>query len=387
MKVKTRHLDGDTLYRVVEFTVGERTVQTPVKALELHKVPAGVALDPKIGGVSESFRTVARNQLKGWMTDGDRDRASLEAIKAAQARARARGDVHALFLELDSTSLSAHELEFVSDTAHAFSDIVAVPMEKDLHKAVKGEGSPEFKRYAGFVRAFVEEVEKHNGKPLMAMMPSLPWQFTKDLSKIYLDLGMRAFCFDFAGKTPSSTEERNIRPFLKRLREEGIEEETILYALNANTGKASKAGGTRVAPAKDILSFGFGFDVLGQKHIGLKGPKEMYEQMAKKGPQVRFFDKESYGYRRAALSAVSSILPPDTAVKPGAFRNPAVRSTLQGYVNMEQQAMEAKRLHRFIRESSVPSYQARKSAMDYSDRRRLVDARDSMARSESLDRW
>ena len=88
MKVKTRHVDGDTLYRVAEFTVGERTVQTPVKALELHKVPAGVALDPKIGGVSEGFRTVGRNQLKGWMTDAAKDRASLEAIKAAQARAR-----------------------------------------------------------------------------------------------------------------------------------------------------------------------------------------------------------------------------------------------------------------------------------------------------------
>ena len=387
MKVKTRYADGETLYRVAEFSTAGIGVQTPVKAVELHKLPSGIEPDKRLLGVSEFYRSINRNQLSGWMTDGAKDRASLASVRAAHRRARERASLHALFLQVDSVDLTSRQIEFLSDTVHANADIVAVPIEKDLHLAVKGEGSREFKRYLGFARGFVEEVEKLNGKPLMAMMPSLPWQFTQDLSDLYLDLGMRMFCFDFAGRTPSSTEERNIRPFLKRLREEHIEEEVILYALNANTGRASKAGGTTVAPAKDILSFGFGFDVLGQKHLGLKGPREMYEQMAKKGPQVRLFDKDSYGYRKAAPSAVASILPADTAVRAGGFRDELARSGLQGYVNMEQHAFEARRLQRVIKEAAVPAYLSKKGAMDSSDRSRMKDARQSMTKKETLDEW
>jgi len=385
VKVRTRKWDDDTLYRTAEFTVGDRTVQTPVKALELHKVPSGVVLDPKLGGVSECFRTVSKNQIAQWMTDSERDRASMASIVSAQRRAHERGDVHVLVMQLDTTEITNRELAFVSDTAHSFSDVVTVPLEKDLHKAVKGADSREFKRYVGFTRRFVEEVEKMNGKPLMAMVPSLPWQFTADLTKVYLDLGMRAFCFDFAGRTPSATEERNIRPFLKELRQQGIEEEVMLYALNANTGKAGKRSDGKISPAKDILSFGFGFDVLGQKHIGLKGPKEMYAKMAKQGPTARLFDKDAYGYRKSTLSGVGAVLPRDTQVSASAFRDSDVARGLQAYVNMEQQALEANRLRRIIGESSVPSYLQRKSAMEDSDRRRLKDARRSMSGTASLD--
>lgn len=384
MKVRTHVSDDDTLYRVAEVSLAGRTVETPSKALVRQKIPVSVALDPALGGFSEAWRTVGKNQLTGWMADGEKDRAWSRPLRAAQQKAAASGDLHLLILELDTVNLKRNELEFLSDTVHSLSDLVVLPLEKDIHKVAKGEGSRELEAYKRFAREFVEEVEKLNGKPFMGMVPSLPWQLTKDLTTMYLDMGMRAFCFDFAGRTPSSTEARNIRPFLKELRARGIEEEVLLYALNANTGRAGKKGDPSLAPAKDILAFGFGFDVLGMKHMALRGPKEMYEAIAKKGPQVRLFDKDAYGYRRAPLDSVRGILPRDTVARPEWFDRKGAKNDVEALINMEQHAKEARRLRKVIGEDGVRKYLAMKKAMEETDRRRMREARSSLT-SKSLD--
>ncbi len=386
MKVRTRSADDGTLYRVAEVALAGKTVQTPAKGISRQKVPKGMVLPPSAVGFSEAWRTVGKNQLSDWMTDAEKDRTSFGGLRVAQQKAAANGDLHLLIMQLDSVRLRRHELEFLSDTAHAFSDFVVVPLEKDLHKTAKGVGSRELAAYQKFVRQFVAEVEKLNGKPFMAMVPSLPWQLTRDLTTMYLDLGMQAFCFDFAGRTPSSTEARNIRPFLKELRERGIEEEALMYALNANTGRAGKSGDPNLAPAKDILAFGFGFDVLGMKHLALKGPPEMYDAMAKKGPQVRLFDKDAYGYRKAPLRGVRGILPKDSGVRPEWFGRAGRLSAFQTLANMEQHAFEAHRLRKVITEGGVEKYLARKSAMEEVDRRRMRDAR-AMMDPQGLDAY
>jgi len=165
------------------------------------------------------------------------------------------------------------------------------------------------------------------------------------------------------------------------------EEKVLLYALNANPGKVANKRVPGTVSAKDIISFGFGFDVLGQKHTILKGPKEMYEALKKKGAQVRFFDKTIYGYRKAALKAVKTILPPDSSVTADQFQRASSPRALQSVVNMEQQGLESIRLRAIIKDSAVSKYLKGKAALDPVDYRKITVARKEVEKKDAQSRW
>jgi len=392
VKVKTLHSDGETLYKVMKVSVAGKELITPAKALELSKLPSQPQLDPKVSGVNEIYRTLEVAELKTYMGSNASAAVLERPIKSSLAKAADRGDISVLFLECRSdqaslTDIKSAEVEFLSDTAYSFSDIVTVPLITGIQHHVERIDSPIVPKYRKFVESFVAEVQKLNNKPIMGTVPPLPWQITKDLCENYLAMGIRAFCFDFGGRTPSATEERNIRPFLKMLRAEKIEEKVLLYALNANPGKVANKRVPGTVSAKDIISFGFGFDVLGQKHTILKGPKEMYEALKKKGAQVRFFDKTIYGYRKAALKAVKTILPPDSSVTADQFQRASSPRALQSVVNMEQQGLESIRLRAIIKDSAVSKYLKGKAALDPVDYRKITVARKEVEKKDAQSRW
>lgn len=391
MKVKTLYSDGDTLYKVTEVSVAGKQLTTPIKSLELARLPSAIQLNPKVSGLNEIYRTVDVAQLKTYMGSSTGSAVFERSIKSSLQKAASRGDVSVLFLDCEfpegsPPQLKATELEFLSDTAHAFSDIVTVPLVSGIHQRVESVDSPILPKYRKFVDSFVEEVEKLNHKPIMGTVPPLPWQITKDLCERYLAMGIRSFCFDFGGRPPSATEERNIRPFLKTLRAQKLEEKVLLYALNANPGKVAHKRSPGVISAKDIISFGFGFDILGQKHTRLKGPKEMYAAMASKGPQVRLFDKNIYGYRKADLRSVKTVMPSDSSVKADQFLTVSSFQSLQSAVNTEQQGLEAIRLRTIVKESEVTKYLAGKTALDPADYKKIAVARKEVEQ-KGLDRW
>lgn len=387
MKVKVLHSDGDTLYKVTEVRLKTGAFVTPIKAIDLSKTSESLKISPKVRGLNEIHRPLKVSGLKSIMQTQEGQQLFERPLHASRNKAAARGDLNILFLDLDSTILSDNQLEFVENTVHSFSDFVAVPLVSQLGAHVKGLGSAEFREYLKFVDGFIERAEELNSKPIMGTIPALPWQITKELCEKYVDLGVRALCFDFAGKTPSATEERNIRPFLKLLRQRKLEEETLLYAINANTGKVARGQNSNVQPAKDIISYGFGFDILGQNHTPLKGPKEMFAKIKAKGPEVRIFDKETYSYHKAPLKSVSSVLPADSSIGVDKFRTFSSHLQLQAIVNMEQKALESMRLHQIIKERTVEKYLSRKKEMDAVDLKRISTARQAVLAKTLEDEW
>lgn len=388
MKVKVRHLDDDTLYRATEVQLRGGTLTTPVKALDLSKVTAGIPLGDDIGGVNEIWRTVKVDAIPRLMTDTEADRGFLSKVRTAFNKGQARGDVNVLFLALDSPRIDHNALEYLADTAYSYSDMVAVPLIQDIHKNVReGLRDPLFRAYVDTVQTFIEVVEQRNSKPLVGTIPPFPWLLNKEVSDLYVNLGVRAFCVDFGGRTPTAYEARNLRPFLRRLKEEELEDECILYAINANTGRAVAGFPPGVAPAKDVLSYGFGFDVLGQKHIGLKGPQEMFNRLQSQGPTARLFNKDTYAYQRVPLDDVDRIFPADTLVPRDAIKNLGRSPTIQAIVNMEQHGFEALRLRRVIRDAEVLGYLDTKSALQNRDKKQIREARAEVQGQKELEEW
>jgi len=322
------------------------------------------------------------------MTNRVAEKRFASRIRTGLNKGRTRGDINILFLVCDAPTRDTTSISYIADTAYAYSDVVAVPLISDLHKKVRGVDDPLFDTYLQFVETFIHDVEQLNDKPILGTIPMLPWLMSRRLCDLYVSIGVRAFCLDFAGRTPSATEERNFRPLLKRLVSEGLQEDVLFYALNPNTGRAARGLPRGVAPAQDILSFGFGFDVLGLKHFGLKGPREMYEALRQQPPSTRLFDKEAYAYRRVPLNQAESIFPPDSSLSPEDLKLASRHYVIQAIVNMEQHGLEANRVRQAIQEYAVGDYLKEKTLLQEKDRTRMRRAREDVDRpQESLERW
>ncbi len=387
MKVKVRSIDDHTLYRTTELDFAGSRLQTPLKAIDRGKMAVDHPLPEEARGINEVYRQLKTDSLADLMTE---DRALRKFVRRPQRsvdKAANLGEVSVLFLELDAPQLEDQELEFVADISYSMTDVVTVPLVDGIHRAVDRIDHPLFERYLEMATGFVEQVEVLNHKPLMGTIPPLPWALNERLCHAYLDLGIRAFCVDFAGRSPSAAEAANLRPFLRRLREEGLQEEVVLYAINASTGKSSKSHPPGVAPAKDILSYGFSFDILGLKHIGLRGPKEMFDKMKAQGPKVRLFHKDDYAYRAAPMRNAADVYPSDTHVPLADLTDERRRSIAQSVLNMEQQAIEAMELRQRINEDLLADHLDSKAILDRSDRRRFTKAKQAMTTQASLTDW
>ncbi len=380
MKVSVKDTDADTLYRTTEIQVGGRRLRTPLKALNLHQY-ARVPLPVGGTAVNEVFRAVNVKHLGKAMTDMDAHTSLLNPIRLGTDAGRAHDAVSVVLLELDEITLDADKIAYVENMAY-MGDIVAVPMVDALHRAADPKKA--FRDYVNFAKRFIDEVHKLNHKPILGTMPPLPWLLTRDLADAYMDAGVDGFLFDFAGRTPSAAESSGLRHLLKRLKEEDKLESTLFYAVNANAGRAAaKPLGPGMVSAKDILSFGFNVDVLGLKHIGLRGPKEMYDKLEANGPIVRLFDRSAYAYRDAVPADAPALLPTDTRVPLRLFDHQESWDRGRAIANMEQHAREAEHLRTVIREHRVRKYLGGKKALESSDMDLFLDARRDLKRGQT----
>lgn len=391
MKVRVDRLDDTTLHRTAEIKLRDATLETPVASVERKKVTSSLPISADIQGVNEIWRTVKKDDIEGYRTDPAAQSKLNRALDPPYRKGQGAGDVNILFLQCDTPNLTEEEVGFVADTAHAYSDIVPVPLVERLTKRIEEHGRDYFGAYTALVEGALEDIETLNNKPLMGALPVLPPALMTQLLDIYLDRGIRAFVVDFQGRTPSASEERNLRPVMKRLKDEGLEEDVILYALNANTGRSSGDLGEGVSPAKDILSFGFGFDVLGRKHLGMYGPKELFEKLAAQDqPEVRLFSKDQYTYRKTTPDGIPGIYPDDATLAMSRFADLATTSRKNDathVVDMEQKAFEARELRTVINEQRVPDYLGGKEGLLPLDFERMKKAREGWEKQSSLRTW
>ncbi len=390
MKIRLDKLDDTTLYRTAEVRLRETSLKTPTASVQRSKVTSSLPISQDVRGINEIWKSINRKDIEGYRTDPRAQRALNNALRTPYNKGSSAGDVNVLFLECDTPRLEDDEVSFVADTIYAYSDIVPLPLVKRLNMRIEKQGQEYFEAYKALVRKAIEDIETLNSKPLMGPLPVLPPALMTQLLDLYLERGIRAFVVDFQGRTPSASEERNLRPVMKQIKDLGLAENVLMYALNANTGRSSGDLGAGVSPAKDILSFGFGFDILGCKHFPLIGPKELYERLRLEGrPEVRLFSKNDYTYRKTTPDRVQEIFPEDATMDLDRFT--ALASTNRRYeatavVDMEQKTFESQTLHQVIEEDRVPQYLQTKEGLQDIDYDRMKRARQGWDQG-SLRRW
>lgn len=357
--MKVESVDDDTLYSHKRLKVGSKSVETPTKALQVNKTTRKDSVLDEARGVNEIYFEVSPNSLES----GRRERKPYFKKTIGQSLNKAnRDEINILFPQFRSTdSFSRENLLYLADTVYSTGDFVTVPLMSDLLKAIRdqdssGLGSPYFQIYKENVKKFVEAVQQINGKPIMGTIPALPWDFTNDLVRFYIDKGVKAFCFDFDGRQITAETQLSdmVTPLMRQIATENLEEDVFLYALNAHKGRKTQ---NNITPARDFFSHGFGFDVLGDKHVSPDLPPHIYQQMADEDPELYLFDRDDYVYNSLSYGrGMKNRLPQNTGLDPGRVTNPKYKGRYQALLNTELQARESGELQVAVDENRITEY-------------------------------
>lgn len=373
--VKARVLakDDKTLYvsKDVAFTDGV-SLRTPMSAGDVRLRVGDEALPDAVRGINELYKGFPAERLAN--VQKEEDSKFVREFATPAANARNRGDLNLVIPAIDAIPTKDIQIQYIADTAYVPADMLTVPVLKDARQAF--EGSPKtFDAYQGFVKAFIEDVERLNKKVVFGVLPPVAYGRIQGLVETYVDAGINAFCVDLGGRSPSAEHERNLRPLLKHLQDHDLRENSFIYALNAQSGRPGRQPKAGIAPAQDVLAYGFGFDALGLRHVRKAMGKAAEKDEAKQAPKFRFFDRHQYAYRSVSLNAATKSLPADATVSLGGLRNDRVRNALQRMVSLEQMALETKGLQVALKESRLEKHLAGKSEVDDAVRKSLRSAR------------
>jgi len=373
--------DPDLQYRQQTVKANNKTLITPIKAIDHSKLDSSVEVSRKVGGLNEFYSGLTRQKIYNHLQNVD---SSLDySLNSFRRKIRnLDSEMQLCFFEYkDEGFPDSKEIGFMGDQAYVYSDITPIPMLSDfkdrvsnisIKKDSKGkdvkEYSPsesKFNRFIKYLSDVIETIEQKNNKPIMGYIPNYRL-FFKELIEFYVKKGINTFYFDANGSSPMSNQ-TTLHNLLRELSAQETLETSFVHMLNHNYGKPYKDN--LIIAAKDILGFGLGIDSLGEKHMQLKLSKELAEKM-KKNPdnRSRLFIKNSYGYIKTSdAKTIKEFYPNDSGVDIEHFLSKTKAPySIQNSFNMEQLALEAIQLKNRIGESTpiLPYVEKKKNIKD-----------------------
>lgn len=371
--MRTVATDGRTLYAAREVSLKDGvTLPTPLAAGDVRLGTPEQDFPETVRGINELHYGFTPQLLAKIKTQSD-----VDFVRGLAASARAgvqRGDINLVIPCIDAIPSKKLHVEYVADTAYVPADVLATPVLRDGRRHFE-ERAKTFDEYLAFVKAFLADVERLNHKTVLGTLPPLAYAKIGTLVDTYLAAGINGFCVDLGGRSPSLEHQRNLRPLLKRLADQGLAEQSFLYALNAQSGRPGRQSKPGVAPAQDILSWGFGFDAIGLRRMSRRMGNAAEEAEKKKAPQFRFFDRKAYAYRTVGLNQAGKALPDKSTIALVGIKDEKRRIKLQKMVSIEQRAIEAHELRTAIIESRLGDHLKQKSELESESQAALRSAR------------
>lgn len=367
LQVKPLAVDksNETLYISKELNLEAKKVKTPIVSLDASLVTQKDQLAPASKGLHEIYRRLEtkNNPLRKIIFNRKRQDSFNSRIETQRNKADLSKDITVCILEYAGTKYPlGRELEFILDTAYCFSDIVPLPTLPKITETIDSE--TKFDQYQAFSEAMIHFLRgnKHE-KPLIGAIPRLPYGFVADLMEFYIDKEINAFYVDFEARNPT-TFKQNLLPVFRTLAHHEMTENSFIYAHNVDAGRTVKA--SDVVNAKDILSFGFGFDAMGRRHKDRKMPKKEWEKLHTLPNRIRLFNKADYGYYRIANPRrIREVYPLDSSVPIETFTrgfsgNIRLLRRLEKLYNTEQLGLEAFRIRQIVKDFVPTEYLATK---------------------------
>lgn len=381
LNVDVRNIDDDTLFTHKTIEVGSKSIDTPAKAIPIRKLTQKDQISPEARGFNELYFQVSPEQIEESRQSFD---SSLKKrVRTALNRSR-EGEINVVFINYTSTEdFSDEVLEYIVDLIYSTSDILTIPLMPELLSAIKDDGkgtaSTYFETYFKNIKRYVKTARQINGKPIMGVVPSLPRAFTDKIIEYYINDRIRAYCFNFNGRTVTAERQLTdmVTPLMRNVAVEDMEEDVFLYSLNAHRGRSVED--LQNTPARDFLTFGFGLDVLGDKHTGGDLPPELIEKISGSEPRFRLFDKGHYVYQSLEYGdQLRARLPTDTGLDiDRILQRKSENYRLATVLNGEQQAKEALGLRPLIDEYEITRHLDRKRGVQDKNLEEMKTARQS----------
>jgi hypothetical protein len=364
VKFVDKDKNDESLYGTKQISVGSSQISTPIIAYNNNLIRTDEQVAPATRGLNEIYCEVPTKQtsleqlVKNPEVTEDLDKRIKSQIKKTSA-----SEITVCILECNVKSYPPSEQwEFLLDTTHANSDIVPIPNIPNITSDILDSES-QFSKYLAFLEESIKYLKVINEKPIMGIIPKLSYPYTRRLVEFYDKQNLDAFCVDFAARN-MITAKRDCLNVLKTLKRKERIENSFLYAYNVNSGRLTKT--VDAVPAKDILSFGFGFDAFGRKHKRPKVTTEIWKKINTLPTKVRIFNKTDYGYYRVIDSKkITDVYPLDSCFARDKFSRFLELSVTElrrceGLVNTEQLGMEAFRLRQIIKNDKPMDYLSEK---------------------------
>ncbi|MEN6610739.1 MAG: hypothetical protein ABFC24_07845 [Methanoregulaceae archaeon] len=356
IRISDYSVSDDTDLRTLGFSIGNKKVTTPTRALNTNTFFRETKIPPALASLNELYFTLNETSLK----EINELPAASKAKNKAAHKSIVQSDNKPTFclLQFKNTETiprypTTDEIEILSNTAYSFSDITPIPSIPKVARALESENLDAFLAY---LKACYDAIMVRNKKPIMGYIPVTVPLFTRKIIDFYLDNGINAFYIDFDG-TLISTHATALNALKVQIKKRGYEENNFLHYVNVSFGKS--INDQEVLSARDLLGFGHGLDSLGGIHMGPKRNPEFYEWLKKHKDIIRntnrILNREDYGYYRVDRlgTRISEIIPKDAPIQQSDIISaPESRQTRAvKIVNLHQQCIESMVLRTMVNEN------------------------------------
>lgn len=312
VQVSHQEIDEDLFIRSEKLRINNKTLKTPIKAVNMPSLRKDVSIKDDVKGVNEIFKTLKIADIKKYCS-GEKDENSIyRTINTPLNKTDRDNEVNICFVQLPDLKLPENnEIDFITNISYVYSDITPLPLVQGLFKS--DEGISDLMRFMEFMQKCIDSINRLNNKPMLGVIPgTMPSPLVGYLIDFYHKNDITSFAFDFQGRIHKNFEVQ-IRAMITKILELDISNESFLYSCNTQRGKVSK--GSTIIKGNDIAVYNYGFDVMGDSHVKPKIRPDVARQMRERAGNelnIRLFNSEDYGhYKFADIDAIRGMYPYD----------------------------------------------------------------------------
>lgn len=376
--------DVNGVFPLRTIQVGEKQVQTPTVVHRPHKRRDKESINSASRGVAELYVKAGGDDLDTAIRSAGGQKLT-QAFRKQQERVTEEEIAIPVTRYTETATLSPAHAEHLAEAHATFGDIVTVPWMPSLVNSIDvaaGITDAAYQSFKQSVTAFLTHLHEHHPDiPVMGLIPNLGWEFVEDLLDFYNSHEHRVsgYMVDFDRKPITADAQVSwLQPMMNHITNLGLEENTLLYALNLKPGRNTEALDAR--PVEDLSAIGLGFDIIGGRHLSPNYPPEVFESDIGETRIFRLFDRKEWVYRDIEVDDIAEELPDSSMIKPARIDNRVGSDDrnyrLENIVNGELKALELAELRRHLEVGEGYKFIAHKKGITQRDLDVLEDVRE-----------
>lgn len=375
LKVEPKSASENYLYNLKKVTVGEKTVQAPIKTVPLPELETTETILSNARGINEFYLSTSEQEIKEARTGASTD---FDELYDNLTKARPE-EINLIVVNIEGDNLlDRGNLQFLAEYLNNYSNFVICPLMSqmcDNINAENGTQSESFNRYLENMTTFLDVISEVGvDKPVLGTLPAVSKNVVLELFDEYAKEDIEAFCFDFMGKKITARERISslICPLMKEFGQRQLHRNSLWYAINAYRGKSN---GEDEWVAEDFFSFGVGFDILGGIYE-YPYPDDFHFPTDN---NFRIFRRNEYQYEYADIPNLHATLPSKTGLNKSRVEKLArqEQGRLQSILKSEQMNLALNTLREAIRDDRIQTLLESKKGTTNAVQRRLTKVKDS----------